>query len=142
MAKTINLEVITPSKKFYKGDVEIVIVRTLEGDEGFMAGHTWACKLLAVGELWIKEANSPDYIVAAISEGYVDVQDNIIIYTDAALWADEIDEERAKKEKQSAEYWLSHDEKHDKEEVAKAKASITRAISRLNVKHGGIRRKR
>ena len=52
MAKSFKLEVITPSKLFYKGDVEIVIVRTLEGEEGFMADHSWACKLLDVGELW------------------------------------------------------------------------------------------
>ncbi|MBR5088014.1 MAG: hypothetical protein IK093_01160, partial [Ruminiclostridium sp.] len=38
MAKKVNLEIITPSKVFYRGDVELVIVRTLSGDEGFMAG--------------------------------------------------------------------------------------------------------
>ena len=42
MASSVRLEIITPSKKFYQGDVELVIVRTLEGDEGFMKGHAWA----------------------------------------------------------------------------------------------------
>ena len=46
MAKSVLLEVITPSKLFYKGEVEIIMVRTASGEEGFMAGHTWACKLL------------------------------------------------------------------------------------------------
>ena len=54
MASSVRLEIITPSKKFYQGDVELVIVRTLEGDEGFMKGHAWACKLLDIGEMWIR----------------------------------------------------------------------------------------
>ena len=87
MAKSILLEVITPSKLFYKGEVELVICRTLTGDEGFMANHSWACKLLDVGELWIQEAGAKDFRVAAIAGGYVDVKDYIVIYTDAAEWS-------------------------------------------------------
>ena len=49
MANSVRLEVITPSKLFYRGEVELVIVTTLDGDEGFMAGHVWACKLLDIG---------------------------------------------------------------------------------------------
>ena len=44
MARSMTLEVITPSKLFYKGEVQLVIVRTLTGDEGFMPRHTWAVK--------------------------------------------------------------------------------------------------
>ncbi len=142
MAKTINLEIITPSKRFYKGDVELVIVRTLEGEEGYMANHSWACKLLAVGEMWIQEPGAKDFKVAAITGGYVDVQDSIIIYTDDALWAEEIDEARAESDKAEAEEMLTHVEDFDPRDVERAKISISKAIVRLNVKHGGARRKR
>ena len=89
MASSVRLEIITPSKKFYHGDVELVIVRTLEGDEGFMKGHAWACKLLDIGEMWIQEkgAAKNSYKVAAIAGGFIDVKDTIIIYTDAVEWA-------------------------------------------------------
>ena len=50
MAKTIKLEIITPSRLFYRGDIEMIIVPTLYGEEGFMANHSWATKLLDVGE--------------------------------------------------------------------------------------------
>ena len=66
---TIKLEVITPSKKFYSGDVELVIARTLSGEEGFMAGHAWACKLLDVDALWIREAGQKEFRVAALAGG-------------------------------------------------------------------------
>lgn len=141
MAKSIKLEVITPSKLFYMGDVELVIVRTLTGDEGFMANHTWACKLLDAGELWIQEAGSKDFKVAALAGGYIDVKDYIVIFTDAAEWPDEIDVARAQDEKAKAEDWLRHPSDDDSE-IARAKIAIAKSLTRMNVKIGGARRKR
>lgn len=135
------MEVITPSKLFYKGDVELVIVRTLLGDEGFMANHTWACKLLAAGELWIQEAGSKDFKVAAIAGGFIDVKQNIVIFTDAAEWPEEIDVERAKAERAKAEEWLKAPSKDDYE-IQLAKLAIAKSMVRMNVKGGGARRKR
>ena len=142
MARKVNLEVITPSKVFYRGDVELVIVRTLAGDEGFMAGHEWACKLLAVSEMWIQETSKPEYKIAAISGGFIDVKDSIVIYTDAAEWAEDIDMEKALSEKARAEDWLaSHPDKESKY-IERAKIAIQKSITRMNVSQGGARRKR
>lgn len=80
---------------FYKGDVELVICPMPTGEEGFMANHAWACKLLANGSLWIKEGGSEEYKHATIEGGYIDVKDSILIYTDAARW--EADNVRRKK---------------------------------------------
>ncbi len=144
MAKSVTLEVVTPSKLFYKGEIELVIVRTLMGDEGFMANHAWACKLLDTGELWIKEAGQKEYKIAAIAGGYIDVKDDIIIFTDAAEWPYEIDLDRAKSEKERAEEWLRvrTPENTDNLEVAKAKLAIAKSLNRMQVKGGGsIQRK-
>lgn len=141
MPKSMLLEVITPSKLFYKGEVELVIARTLNGDEGYMAGHTWAVKLLAAGELWFQEAGSKDFKIAAIAGGFVDVKDNIIIFTDAAEWPEEIDLARAEHEKELAEDWLRHPS-NDDSEVARAKIAIAKSLTRMHVKAGGYRRKR
>ena len=66
---SVKLEIVTPSKLFYRGEVDLVIVTTLEGDEGFMAGHCWGCKLLDIGELWIQEkgAEKNEWRVAAVA---------------------------------------------------------------------------
>jgi len=143
MSKSILLEIITPSKLFYKGEIELVICRTLTGDEGFMADHAWACKLLDVGELWIKEAGSKDYKIASISRGYIDVKDYIIIYTDAAEWSGEIDKQKAMNEKERAEHWLAlpHTKEEDND-VLRAKIALAKSITRMNVAEGGARRKR
>jgi F-type H+-transporting ATPase subunit epsilon len=141
MAKPVKLEVITPSKLFYKGEVELVICRTLEGEEGFMANHTWACKLLDVGELWIQECGSGDFRIAAISGGYIDVKDSIVLFTDAAEWSQDIDLTRAKTLKEDAEAWI-RDHQEDMQEVALAKVALAKAITRMNVAKGGARHKR
>lgn len=145
MANSIKLEVITPSKLFYKGDVEIVICRTLSGEEGFMANHAWACKLLDIGDLWIQEAGQTEFKRAAIAGGYVDVKDSIIIYTDAAEWSGDIDMERALSQKESAQAFLEAAGKadtSDPKEIAKAKVELAKAVTRMNVAKGNSRRKK
>jgi len=88
--KSVKLHVITPSKMFYEGDIEIVIVRTLSGEEGFMANHAWACKLLDAGKLRIKEFGAKEFKVAAISGGFIDIMDEIVIFTDSAEWSEDV----------------------------------------------------
>ena len=141
MANSIRLEIITPERLFYDGDVELVIVRTLNGDEGFMANHAWACKLLSTGELWIQEKGSKEFKIAAISGGYIDVQKTIVIFTDSAEWPEEIDENRAIKAKERAETSLQAT-LHDDLEIRLAKVAIEKALTRIHVKGGGFRRKR
>jgi F-type H+-transporting ATPase subunit epsilon len=141
MPKSMQLEIITPSKLFYKGDIELVIARTKTGDEGFMAGHTWAVKLLDAGELWFQEEGSKDFKIAALAGGFIDVKENIIIFTDAAEWPDDIDLARAQHEKELAEDWLRHPS-NDDTEIAQAKIAIAKSMTRMHVKAGGYRRKK
>lgn len=143
MAKSVLLEVVTPSKLFYKQKVEMVVVRTFTGEEGYMPGHTWACKLLDVGVLKIKEVGATEFKKAAISGGYVDVRDNIIIYTDHAEWAEDIDFDRAAKEKRNAQEWLTtHNEKNTSaDDLAKARVSIAKQNVRMKLADNGTRLK-
>lgn len=145
MSRLVKLEIVTPSRVFYRGEVKMVIVRTLEGDEGFMAGHSWACKLLDIGELWIQEEEvglKDEWKVAAIAGGFIDVQDSIVIYTDAAEWSSEIDIQRVMEERQNAEDWLKKDTKHDPNEVERARIAIAKSLNRMHVAEGGSRKKK
>ena len=143
MANSVRLEVITPSKLFYRGEVELVIVTTLDGDEGFMAGHVWACKLLDVGELWVQEkgAGKNEFRVAAVAGGFIDVKDSIVIYTDAVEWSEDIDMERVLSEKAKVEDWLGKHPDADEEsaEMQNAKLMLAKAETRSNVAEGGKR---
>lgn len=141
---SVKLEIITPSKLFYRGEVDLVIVTTLDGDEGFMAGHCWGCKLLDIGELWIQEkgADKNDWRVAALAGGFIEIKDSVIIYTDAVEWSEDIDMERALSQKAMAENWLTeHEESGDPNDVIKAKIIIAKNLTRSNVANGGVRRR-
>jgi F-type H+-transporting ATPase subunit epsilon len=142
MAKNVVLEIVTPSKLFYMGEAEMVIVRTLTGAEGFMANHSWACKLLDTGELWIREAGAKDFRIAAVSGGFICVKESIIIFTDAAEWPAEIDVDRAMNEKGRAMEWLkSATGETDKNDVLRAKIAISKSLTRMTVANGGTRKK-
>lgn len=146
MSNTVRLEIMTPSKVFYSGDVDLVIVTTLEGEEGFMAGHSWACKILDIGEMWIHEpgAGPDDYRSAAVAGGFIDVKDSIIIFTDAVEWAEDIDMERALSEKARAEDWLSKHENReevDPNDIMKAKVAVTKSVIRTHAAGSGGRRR-
>ncbi|MDR0357596.1 MAG: ATP synthase F1 subunit epsilon [Clostridiales Family XIII bacterium] len=143
MANSIRLEIVTPERLFYDNDVELVIVRTLTGDEGFMANHSWACKLLGIGEIWIQEAGSKDFKIGAVSGGFIDVKTEITIFTDSAEWPNEIDVERSKSHMESARDWLKTHSRADTDEaeILKAKVSLNKALTRMHVAQGGGRRK-
>ena len=150
MAKSFLLEIVTPERLFFAGEAEIVIVRTFSGEEGFMAGHSWACKMLDTGELWLREADSKECKLAAISGGFIDVRDDVLIFTDEAEWQDEIDVDRAEEADKREKEWLEkysseakeQDKEHDKFEEAEFEThrlAMLRALNRKKVAFGGRR---
>lgn len=140
MANTVKLEIVTPTKRFYRGDVELVIARTVTGEEGFMAGHSWAVKLLDIGELWIREpgAEANTYKLAAIAGGFIDVKDSIIIYTDSAEWSKEIDVARIESELAEADEWFKANEETAPDyELNRVREIVKKNLNRKQVAAGG-----
>ena len=91
--KGVMLEVITPREMFYSGQVEMVVVPTTEGEEGFMAHHVWCVKLLAEkGQVRIREIGAKDLKVINVKGGHVDIKDRFVVYTDEAEWAEEYEQ--------------------------------------------------
>jgi F-type H+-transporting ATPase subunit epsilon len=88
MAKTFNLEVVTPTKHFFNDEVEMVMVNTISGYEGFMANHIYATKLLSEGKMKIKMPGKDRYLFAEIRNGYIDVKDKVLIFTERAVWTE------------------------------------------------------
>ncbi|MDR1271535.1 MAG: ATP synthase F1 subunit epsilon [Clostridiales Family XIII bacterium] len=135
---SVRLEVVTPEKKAFSGDVEIVIVRTRQGYEGFMAKHSWACKLLGTGELVIKEAGASGYRLAAASGGFIDVKDSITIFAESIEWETDIDKERAEEAGKLAEKWLAENkDTEDKDLISDYREAAARSANRLKVAAGG-----
>lgn len=130
MASAFRLEIVTPDRKFYEDEVDMVVVRTTAGDLGILKNHMSLVSPLAVGTIKIKK--NGEQLEAACAGGFVQVrQDKTTIITDSAEWPEEIDVERAKKAAERAEDRLKA--RASEIDMIRAQAALDRALNRLKV---------
>lgn len=130
MPSLFNLDIVTPDKQFFRDEVEMVIVRTTEGDVGVLNDHEPLVAPVSIGMIRIKR--NGEFKAAACAGGFINVDETgTTIITDSAEWAHEIDVERAKSAKERAEERLKEASKEI--DVLRAKVSLNRAVNRLHV---------
>jgi ATP synthase F1 epsilon subunit len=84
MAKTIKLEIVTPKGIAYSDDVDIVTLRSVEGQIGVLANHVRLMTQLVPGDLIVRKGGHADFL--AVGGGLVEVRgDRISIATDMAI---------------------------------------------------------
>lgn len=133
MASTFHLEIVTPDRKFYEDEVNMAIVRTVEGDVGILRDHVPSVVPLSIGVIKIKKDGK--MIRATCSGGFVSIdEDKTTIITDAAEWPEEIDVERAKFAMKRAEERLK--ESNKEVDVLRAQIALNKALNRLRVSKG------
>lgn len=92
----MQVELVSPERILFSGEAEMVICRTISGDIAFLDHHAPFIGALDVWELRIKTATGETK--AAVHGGFVEVRDNrVIILSDLAELADQIDVERARR---------------------------------------------
>ena len=86
---TFMLQIITPEKVFFEGEVQRVIVRTTEGDVGILAKHEKYVAALPSGPVRITLENGKERL-AALSGGAVKVSPSqTAILANAVEWAED-----------------------------------------------------
>ena len=126
----LYLEIVTPDKPFFSEEVEMVIVRGIEGDLAILKGRAPITTPLKIGKVRIFQKGVER--VAAVVDGYISVvDDKATIVTEAAEWPDEIDVSRAEAAKTRAEERLN--KQPDGLDVARAELALKRAINRIEV---------
>lgn len=130
MAK-FTLEIVTPDRKFFEDEVEMIVVRGQEGDLGILAGHTPFVTPLDIGRIKIKQKG--EFKEAAIAGGYVEVgKEKTTIITDSAEWPEEIDVNRAEESKKRAKERLNRSSESEID-LMRAEIALRKALNRLNV---------
>lgn len=127
----MRVELVSPERVVLSGEAKMVIVRTLGGgDIAFLPGH--APFLGALTEHAAKiELEDGRVIHAAVHGGFVEVSgDRVMILSDIAELAEQIDVERAKRARDTAEEHLR------KEHDAEVEASLRRAHARITAAGG------
>ena len=88
--------IVTPYKEFLEETVDAVTLPCRDGEVGVMAGHMPLVLALFPGILTVREGNDKKYCV--ISEGYAEIgQHMVLVVTNSAEWAEQIDIPRAYK---------------------------------------------
>jgi len=130
MSNTFYIEILTPDRKFFWGDVESVILNTPSGEIGILKNHMPMVALVEVGSIRIKKDGN--WIEAVLGQGFMEVKQNrTIILVDTAEWPDEIDINRAKAAKERAMERILRRE--NQTEYIRSQAALARAMARLAV---------
>ncbi len=128
----IHLEVITPERKVYEDDVDMVIAPGSEGYLGILPHHAPLLTGLGPGEFRVKKAGTEE--ILAVFGGFMDVRgDRVVVLTEAAEPAEEIDAQRAQQARERAQEQLSEAGTLSAADEARARAALQRALVRIRV---------
>jgi F-type H+-transporting ATPase subunit epsilon len=135
----LHLEVITPERKVYEEDVDMVVAPASEGYVGILPHHAPLFTTLGPGEFKVKRGGVEE--VLAVFGGFMDVRaDRVVVLTDAAEHAEEIDSTRAQEARDRAQQVLAAGPASAADEQ-RARAELQRALVRLRVSESRRRRR-
>jgi F-type H+-transporting ATPase subunit epsilon len=131
-----QLEIVTPERRVYSGQVERLQAPGSEGSFGVLVRHAPFLTSLKVGQLAFAEEGGP-LIKVAISGGFAEVRgDRVAVLAETAELAQEIDVARAQAARDRAQERLSRRREETIDE-ARARVALARALNRLKVAGSG-----
>lgn len=129
--KKFQLEVISPERVFYTGDVEMVELTTTEGDIGIYADHIPLTTIVAPGILTITES-AEEQKEAAVLEGFMEITpDKVTILAQSCEWPEEIDVNRAMEARARAERRLKSTDTNIN--MARADLALRKSLIRIEL---------
>ena len=135
----LHLEIVTPEKRAFEGDVDEVIVPGSEGELGILPHHAPLISTLGQGVLRLKRGGQEEEF--AIFGGFLQVRpDRVVVLAETADLASDIDLERAQRARREAEQVLHG--VTEEADLIMAKAALQRALIRIRLAERGTRRPR
>ncbi|MBO5353045.1 MAG: ATP synthase F1 subunit epsilon [Lachnospiraceae bacterium] len=130
-----KIHILASDNAFYEGPCESLIVPTIRGQYGILAGHSNLISAVAPGKLVFRVPGGGEQ-VAAVSAGIVKVEKNeVLVLVDTAERPEEIDENRARRAAEEAKEAML--QKRSIQEYRSAQMHLARALNRLKVKKTG-----
>ncbi|MCY3767157.1 MAG: F0F1 ATP synthase subunit epsilon [Gemmatimonadetes bacterium] len=129
---TFQLEIVTPEKTVYSGEVNSLRAPGTEGGFGVLAGHHPMLSSLRIGELVFSAGDEGPKSVA-IGGGFAEVQrDRVTVLAETAEFAQDIDVNRAEAARDRARELLARRREQQIDE-ARATLALARAVNRLRI---------
>jgi len=131
MADDIQLEVVTPDRRFLSARVSMVTCPGIWGEFGVLPGHVPFMTPLGTGVLTYKTSDSTGYLV--VSQGFAEIGDNkVTILAEFADLASEVDAAKAQADIKLIEEKLKGKGEADAD-YARLRAELERAASKVVV---------
>ena len=129
--KKFRLEVISPERIFYSGDIEMLELTTTEGEIGIYADHIPLTTIIAPGVMTITETGS-QLKQAAVLEGFMEItQEKVTVLAQSCEWPEEIDTNRAQEARARAERRLKSSDANIN--MSRAELALRKSLIRLEV---------
>ena len=130
---TFKVEILAADRDFYHWPCLSLVIPTIDGQVGIMAGHQSMIFAVAPGELRYTTPDGEEHR-AAVSEGLAKVEANdVTLLIDAIELPEEIDLNRARRAADEAREALL--QKQSIQEYRTAQANLARAINRLRIRN-------
>lgn len=131
MMSTFLLEIVTPERKVYEQEANMVIVKGAEGELGILPNHIPLVTPLRIAPVIVKSGGEEQVI--AVNGGFMEVRkDKVVILAESAERPEDIDVDRATQAKERAERLLQSSS-HGNIDVLRAELALQRALNRLKV---------
>lgn len=128
------LEIVTPERKIYNQEVNMVIAKGIDGELGILPNHIPMVTPLRIAAVTAKVQGQKDHVIA-VHGGFMEVRkDKVIILAESAELPEEIDVDRAARARERAEVRLREAQKQ-KIDFHRAERALERAILRTNVRN-------
>lgn len=126
----MTLQIVSPDRVFYEGEITMLELMTTEGEIGVYPGHIPMVNILKPGIVTIHEGDQIKR--AAVHAGFVEIlQTGAVIIAEIAEWPEEIDVNRAKEAEERAKKRLS--EKTSATDIMRAEAALRRSLTRIEL---------
>jgi F-type H+-transporting ATPase subunit epsilon len=127
---TFLLEIVTPERKVYAEQVDMIIVKGAEGELGILPNHIPLVTPLKVAPVTVKQNGKQHFI--AVNGGFMEVRkDKVVILAESAELPEQIDVIRAQEAKARAEQRLAS--KQSDFDEKRAELAMQKALNRIEV---------
>ena len=130
--KRFHLDIMSPDRPFFSGECVSAVIPLDDGAYGIMAGHEPLTAAVVPGEISFQTPDG-ERITCAVSQGMVSIGDEgVKILCETVLLPDEIDEEKERREAESAAENMKGQQSY--RDFMLSQITFARAISNLRVK--------
>ncbi|NOU95042.1 F0F1 ATP synthase subunit epsilon [Paenibacillus sp. LMG 31456] len=127
---TFLLEIVTPERKVYAEQVDMISVKGSEGELGILPNHIPLVTPLKIAPVIVKQNGQSHYI--AVNGGFMEVRkDKVVILAESAELPEQIDVDRAKEAKSRAEKRIAS--KQSETDLKRAELALLKAVNRIDV---------